>query len=120
MTSRLRIVLLLTALLIPTSLALASGAPSTPATPPTPAATLAQPLPLDTALSAAAPVCPRAALPAFTPSVQPLVNDICSGCSDAACAGKEEFAVCGVGFRCLSSPACTTQPPPTCQCKIIG
>ncbi len=117
MTPRLRIVLLLTALLLPGSLALASAAPSAP---PAPAATAAQPLFLDTALSTAAPVCPRADLPAFLPpTVQPLANDLCGGCSDAACFGKEINSVCGVGFRCIRQAACTPVAP-SCRCLIIG
>jgi hypothetical protein len=112
MTSRLRIVLLLTALLLPASLALASGAPSTP--PPAAAAAL-PPL----AFSAAAPLCPRTVIPTFLPAFQPLSTDICNACSDTACLGKEEHSECAPGFRCLAGPACTNAGP-SCLCKIIG
>ncbi len=112
MTSRLRIVLLLTSLLLPASLALAAGAPSTPP----PAAGVALP-PL--ALSAAAQLCPRAELPTLLPALQPLANDICNACSDTACLGKEEHSECAPGFRCIAGPACTNTGP-SCLCKIIG
>ena len=112
MTSRPRIVLLLTALLLSATLALASGAPST-----LPAAAGAALPPL--ALPAAAPLCPRAELPTLLPALQPLASDICSTCSDTACLGKEEYSECASGFRCIPGPACTNAGP-SCQCKIIG
>jgi hypothetical protein len=112
MTTRPRSVLLLTALLLSASLALASGAPGTP-----PAAAGAALPPL--ALSAAAPFCPRAELPTLLPALQPLASDICNACSDTACLGKEEHSECAPGFRCIPGPACTNAGP-SCQCKIIG
>jgi hypothetical protein len=111
MTSRPRIVLLLTALLLLASLALASGAPSTPL-----AATGSAPPFL--ALSNA-PLCSRAELRSLLPALQPLASDICNACSDTACLGKEEHSECAPGFRCISGPACTNTGP-SCQCKIIG
>lgn len=114
MTSKLRTALILAAaVLISSSLALASGAPSTP---PAPAGAAAAP-PL--ALSAAAPACPRADLPALLPgTAQPLANDICGGCSDAACFGHEINFACGVGFRCILQIACVPTAP-SCRCLPI-
>lgn len=111
--SRVCALLVLAAVLVPGSLALAS---SDPARQPSPAPAAAAPLLLS---FLATPECALADLPARLPAQQPTANDICGGCSDAVCAGKQINAVCGEGFRCILQPSCTPVAP-SCHCLIIG
>jgi len=108
--SRLSALLVLALVLVPASMALASG---DTASPPAPAA------PSLASFLTGASQCPRAELPVLLPARQPAANDICGGCSDAACSGKEIDSVCGDGFRCILQPACTAAAP-NCKCLIIG
>jgi hypothetical protein len=128
MTSRLRIVLFLAALLlVPASLALASGLP---AASPAPVVAAAPLQPLDTVFSTAAQVCPRADLPAlptaaagvppFLSPAQPLQTGGCGLCSAASCVGKFPNASCGAaGFRCIETGFCGATAQRLCKCLII-
>lgn len=140
MTVRPRIVLFLAAiLLVPASLALASGLP---AASPAPVVAAAPPQSLDTALTTSGPVCPRADLPAlslaiaqpladgmasaaagflpFLSPAQPLQTGGCGFCSAASCVGKDPNASCGAaGFRCIDRGFCGATAQRLCQCLII-
>lgn len=116
MSLRTRPLLILIPLLLTASLALA--APPAPAAPQVLAiaAAAAQPL---AALSPAAPVCKGADVLLFSPDPQTTATDLCGACSDTACVGKTPNAVCGVGFRCIAGPSCSTVSRFRCRCLII-
>jgi hypothetical protein len=105
--------LLLLALLLTASLALAAP----PEAPQALAGIAAQTL---TALSPAGPACKGGDLPLFSPAPKDTANDTCGGCSDATCAGQPINSVCGVGFRCIvTGPSCSTVSLYRCRCSII-
>jgi hypothetical protein len=109
--SRGSALLVLVLVLVPASMALASG---DTASPPAPAA------PSIASFLAGGSQCPRTALPVLLPARQPAVYGICGGCSDLACSGKEIYAACGSkGFNCLLQSACLTSTAPNCKCIDI-
>jgi hypothetical protein len=110
--SRWSVLLALALVLVPASMALASGDTASPPAPAPAAPSLASFL-------AGVSQCPRAELPVLLPAQQPAADEICGGCSDTACAGKTIDSVCGDGFRCILQPACTSSAP-NCKCLIIG
>lgn len=115
MSCKTQLSLILTALLLTASMALAATAP--PAAPQAPAGTVAQ---SPAALSPSGPACKGEALPIFSPAPQATADDTCGACSDTACAGQPVHSVCGAGFRCIpSGPSCSTVSPWRCKCSII-
>lgn len=115
MSFRTQLLLTLVALLLVPSLALAAS-PAAPEAPQASAVAVGQPF---AALSPAAPLCTGADFLAFSPEPQPAANDTCGACSDAACVGKMVNSVCGVGFRCIPGPTCSTAAIWRCRCLII-
>ncbi len=114
MTFRVQVLLALTILLLSACLALAAA--DAPAGRQAPAAAVVQPF---AAPATAAPVCPLAALPTFLSQRQPAAVGVCGGCSDSACAGKEEHSVCGSGLRCIPQGTCGASTVALCNCLII-
>jgi hypothetical protein len=112
MSAKAQLLLVLVALLLTASLALA--APAAPGQ--APAATVVQPL---AALSPAGPVCKSGNPLVFSLDPQPATTDTCGACSDDACVGKMPNAVCGTGLRCIPGPSCSTASPWRCKCSII-
>lgn len=113
MSFKAQILLILAALLLTASMALAAP----PEAVQVPAGTVTQP---PATLFPAGPACKGEALPIFSPAPQATANDTCGACSDTACAGQPVNSVCGVGFRCIvSGPSCSTVSPWRCKCSII-
>lgn len=115
MNLRVRILSVLAALLLASSMALASS--DAAETSPAPAAAGSQPL---AALPAAASVCPSSGFIALLPAPQSTAIEICGACSDADCLGKRVGSACGLeDMRCtIALPACTAATV-QCKCKVI-
>jgi ABC-type transport system substrate-binding protein len=113
MSLRTKLLLILSALLLTASLALAAPPAAAPQTP---AVAAAQP---PAALSPAAPACNGTDLPIFSPAPRTTASDACGSCSDAACVGLPIKVPCGSGGRCISSGSACSSGAPHCRCLII-
>ncbi len=115
MTSRMQALLVLAALVLVPSLALAaSAAPLAPAAPPAAAAALAPPM---LAPATSTPACPAGGAPSLL-GASTEAGTLCGACSDSACAGQAEFFTCGSGLRCLAQGTCSSGKA-RCACLII-
>lgn len=111
MTSGMRILLSLAALVLIACLPLASS--DTPAARPAPAVAAAEPfVPPATATQA----CPRTDIPSFFFEPKAAVVEACGKCSDTGCLGKGPTSPCGGGRHCVPQSQCPTSSGFFCKC----